>query len=74
MAQILHVKDNKIVNQIQEITQMELNLQNAIDDLILESELESALVSQHVSMIVTQLAMAAASLRIKKQQKVKQVI
>ncbi|HUU77887.1 MAG TPA: hypothetical protein VMX55_06040 [candidate division Zixibacteria bacterium] len=74
MAQILHIKDNKIVSQIQEITQMESNLQNAIDDLILESELESALVSQHVSMIVTQLAMAAANLRIKKQQKVRQVI
>ena len=74
MAQIIHGKDSKIESQIHEMTQMESNLQNAIDELILENDLESNLISQHVSLIVTQIAMAAASLRIEKQRKVKQVI
>ncbi len=52
---------------------MELNLQYAIDDLIDEAEDQSKLVTQHVSMIITQLAMVAASLRVKKQQKIKKI-
>jgi hypothetical protein len=59
---------------VKNLTEMELNLQYAIDDLIDESEEDqSKLVSQHVSMIITQLAMAAASLRVKKQQQVKKI-
>ena len=67
-------KDQKAINQIKELNELESNLKLAIDDLILESDVESTLVSQHVSMIVTQLAMAAANLRIKKQQKRKQIV
>ncbi|MHA1156201.1 MAG: hypothetical protein ACTSQK_08845, partial [Candidatus Heimdallarchaeota archaeon] len=62
------VNDYSDLEQIKQIDEMEGNLQNAIDDLILESDEQSDLVSQHASMIITQLAMAAASLRIKKQQ------
>ena len=58
---------------VKNLTEMELNLQYAIDDLIDESEDQSKLVTQHVSMIITQLAMVAASLRVKKQQKVKSI-
>lgn len=58
---------------VKSLTEMELNLQYAIDDLIDESEDQSKLVTQHVSMIITQLAMVAASLRVKKQQKVKSI-
>ena len=42
---------------VKSLTEMELNLQYAID----------------VSMIITQLAMVAASLRVKKQQKIKKI-
>jgi len=62
------------MEQIKQIDEMEGNLQNAIDDLILESDEQSDLVSQHASMIITQLAMAAASLRIKKQQSVLKIL
>ncbi len=58
---------------VRNLTEMELNLQYAIDDLIDESEDQSTLVSQHVSMIITQLAMVAASIRVKKQQQVKKI-
>ena len=58
---------------VKSLTEMELNLQYAIDDLIDESEDQSKLVSQHVSMIITQLAMGAADLRVKKQQKIKKI-
>ena len=58
---------------VKSLTEMELNLQYAIDDLIDESEDQSKLFTQHVSMIITQLAMVAASLRVKKQQKVKNI-
>ena len=58
---------------VKSLTEMELNLQYAIDDLIDESEDQSKLVSQHVSMIITQLAMVAADLRVKKQQKIKKI-
>jgi len=58
---------------VKSLTEMELNLQYAIDDLIDETEDQSKLVTQHVSMIITQLAMVAASLRVKKQQKVKSI-
>ena len=58
---------------VKNLTEMELNLQYAIDDLIDESEDQSKLVSQHVSMIITQLAMVAASVREQKQQKVKRI-
>lgn len=64
------VNDFSEMEQIKQIDEMEGNLQNAIDDLILESEEQSDLVTQHASMIITQLAMAAASLRIKKQQSI----
>ena len=58
---------------VKSLTEMELNLQYAIDDLIDESVDQSKLVSQHVSMIITQLAMVAASLRVKKQQKINKI-
>jgi len=58
---------------VKSLTEMELNLQYAIDDLIDEAEDQSKLVTQHVSMIITQLAMVAASLRVKKQQKIKKI-
>ncbi|NHJ33580.1 MAG: hypothetical protein FK732_12035 [Asgard group archaeon] len=58
---------------VKSLTEMELNLQYAIDDLIDESEDQTKLISQQVSMIITQLAMAAASVRVKKQQKVKKI-
>ena len=70
----IETKDQKTINQIKELNELESNLKHAIDDLILESDVESTLVSQHVSMIVTQLAMAAANLRIQKQQKRKQIV
>ncbi|MHA1462236.1 MAG: hypothetical protein ACTSQ0_04115 [Candidatus Heimdallarchaeota archaeon] len=68
------VNDYSDLEQIKQIDEMEGNLQNAIDDLILESDEQSDLVSQHASMIITQLAMAAASLRIKKQQSVLKIL
>ena len=68
------VNDYSDMEQIKQIDEMEGNLQNAIDDLILESDEQSDLVSQHASMIITQLAMAAASLRIKKQQSVLKIL
>ncbi|MBK5113799.1 MAG: hypothetical protein KGD59_07800 [Candidatus Heimdallarchaeota archaeon] len=58
---------------VKNLTEMELNLQYAIDDLIDESEDQSKLVSQHVSMIITQLAKVAADLRVKKQQEIKKI-
>jgi len=58
---------------VKNLTEMELNLQYAIDDLIDESEDQSKLVSQHVSIIITQLAMVAASVRVKKQQQIKKI-
>ena len=62
--------------QIEQYDELEDNLQNAIDDLIFESNNEetSDLVSQHTSMIITHLAMAAASLRIKKQQSIQKIM
>ena len=62
------------LKQIKEMDELEDNLQNAIDDLIFESDDKSDLVSQHTSMIITHLAMAAATLRIKKQQSVEKII
>jgi light-regulated signal transduction histidine kinase (bacteriophytochrome) len=58
---------------VKNLTEMELNLQYAIDDLIDESEDQTKLVSQHVSMIITQLAKVAADLRVKKQQEIKKI-
>ncbi|NHJ85953.1 MAG: hypothetical protein FK734_10860 [Asgard group archaeon] len=54
--------------ELKTINEFEHNLQKAINELIDESDLEPDQFSQHVSMIITHLAMAAASLRIKKQQ------
>ena len=64
------------MNQIKQYDELEDNLQHAIDDLIFESNEDdtSDLVSQHTSMIITHLAMAAASLRIKKQQSIQKII
>lgn len=68
------VNDYSELKQIKQFDELEGNLQNAIDDLILESDKQSDLVTQHTSMIITQLAMTAASLRIKKQQSVLKTI
>ncbi|MFW9923488.1 MAG: hypothetical protein ACFFDW_09425 [Candidatus Thorarchaeota archaeon] len=54
--------------QIAQIDELEDNLQHAIDELIVESEDGSSLIVEQVSYIITHLAMAAADLRIKKQQ------
>lgn len=54
--------------QIKQIDELEDNLQHSIDDLIMESEDGSSLIIEHVNYIITHLAMAAADLRIKKQQ------
>ncbi|NHJ84749.1 MAG: hypothetical protein FK734_04760 [Asgard group archaeon] len=59
--------------ELNAITELEENLQQAIDDLIAESDYHTQQVNEHVSLIVTQLAVAAASLRIKKQQEVLKV-
>ncbi len=68
------VNDYSEIKQIKQIGEMEGNLQNAINDLISESDDQSDLITQHASMIITQLAMAAASLRIKKQQSVLKIM
>ena len=74
MHRIIKVKDVKQENEINQMSELEINLQHAIDDLISESEVESEKVSQHVSMIVAHLARAAATLRIKKQQEMLKTI
>jgi hypothetical protein len=56
--------------ELQALHEMENNLKLAINDLIDESESQSNLVTQHISMIITNLAMAAANLRIHKQQQI----
>ncbi len=68
------VNDYSEIKQIKQIGEMEGNLQNAINDLISESDDQSDLITKHASMIITQLAMAAASLRIKKQQSVLKIM
>ncbi len=68
------VNDYSEIEQIKQIDEMEGNLQNAINDLISESDQQSDLVIQHASMIITQLAMVAASLRVKKQQSILKII
>ncbi len=55
------------IQQIHEMSEMEVNLERAINDLIDESENTPSIDVQHVSMIISHLAMAAASLREKKQ-------
>ena len=55
------------IQQINEMSEMEENLERAINDLIDESENTPSIDVQHVSMIISHLAMAAASLREKKQ-------
>ncbi|MGC9779905.1 MAG: hypothetical protein HZR80_11730 [Candidatus Heimdallarchaeota archaeon] len=62
-----------IQENVKEIDEMESNLQHVINDLIDEAEYQSKLVSQHVSMIITHLAMVAASLRVKKQQQIMKI-
>ena len=57
--------DNRL-KQIHDMSEMEGNLQRAINDLIDESENTPGIDVQHVSMIISHLAMAAASLREKK--------
>ncbi len=59
--------------EVKAITAMESHLKNAINDLIEESEDKSKLVTQHVSMIITHLAKAAADLRIKKQEELEKL-
>jgi len=63
-------KENKSIidNDLKNLKEMEHNLQKAIDDLITESEFEPKIVLEHVSMIITNLAMVAASIRMKTQQ------
>ena len=62
-----------IQQNVKEMNEMESNLQLAINDLIDKAEDQSKIVTQHVSMIVTHLAMVAASLRVKKQQQIMKV-
>ncbi|MBN1331013.1 MAG: hypothetical protein JXA54_16190 [Candidatus Heimdallarchaeota archaeon] len=61
------------VDEMNAITELEENLQHAIDDLIEESSNNSQQINAHVSMIITHLAIAAASLRMKKQQEILKV-
>jgi hypothetical protein len=56
--------------EVKAIHEMENNLKLAINSLIDESESQSMLVTKHISMIITNLAMAAATLRIQKQQQI----
>ena len=74
MHRIIKVKDIKQENEINQMSELEINLQHAIDELISESEEGSERVSQHVTMIVAHLARAAASLRMKKQQEMLKTI
>ncbi|HUT80373.1 MAG TPA: hypothetical protein VMZ29_04145 [Candidatus Bathyarchaeia archaeon] len=60
-------------NELNVITKLEENLQHAIDDLIDESEYQTQQINEHVSLIITHLAIAAASLRMKKQQEILKV-
>lgn len=52
---------------VREMDELEENIQLAIDELIYESDNSESFVKQHVNLIVTHLAKAAADLRIKKQ-------
>ena len=70
MKDHLTTEDTEDVKAMKE---MENNLKIAINDLIDESESKSKLITQHISMIITNLAMAAASLRVQKQQYIAKV-
>ena len=67
MASKLQDNRQSRVQQIHDMSEMEINLQRAINDLIDESENSQGIDVQHISMIISHLAMAAASLREKKQ-------
>ncbi|NHJ38765.1 MAG: hypothetical protein FK731_01945 [Asgard group archaeon] len=70
------MKDHLVSENTEEVnamSEMEKNLKIAINELIDESESKSKLVTQHISMIITNLAMAAASLRVQKQQQIAEV-
>ncbi|NHJ46470.1 MAG: hypothetical protein FK733_01660 [Asgard group archaeon] len=63
-------KNSEASEEVKAIHEMENNLKLAINSLIDESESQSILVTKHISMIITNLAMAAASLRVQKQQQI----
>jgi hypothetical protein len=65
--------DSEETEDVEAMKEMENNLKLAINELIDESESKSKLVTQHISMIITNLAMAAASLRVQKQQHIAKV-
>ncbi|NHK32938.1 MAG: hypothetical protein FK730_16445 [Asgard group archaeon] len=65
--------DSEETEDVEAMNEMENNLKLAINELIDESESKSKLVTQHISMIITNLAMAAASLRVQKQQHIAKV-
>ena len=69
----LENKPNRL-QQINELSEMEGNLQLAINDLIDESDHSPGIDVQHVSMIISHLAMAAATLREKKQTEQKRLL
>ena len=66
-------ESDQVANEEMRIDDFEINLKNAINDLIDIAEFTSKIDSEHISMIITHLAVAAAFIRIKKQNNILEI-